>query len=1316
MRKKIKSIVTLLLLLSFMPFTGLSAQRKDQIFIQSTFSKLDYLKSLYGVGSSYYLRPLVDATLEFNDSIYADLFPEFADRLNTSFSSALQLYGADSEEFRLYCVATNGTLLGKYFGKSNYVSYHETTVGNLLSLEKLFRKVSHNREEFATILSGLYQFYMTSPDYKKALQYGKIKFNEAMKKHGPGSQEAAYACSNLCSIYGALNDVKGFNEMFDTILACKDVDQKQHLELLCANLPDNLPDTFTESLMYKLKDAGVEYQTIATHLTTKLAKRTLLNGLQVFERLSLADETLENKYAFYRLASQYLPSLENKIDYLEKALDLADSTGRQDLTFWSINDTNYCDWQTLSCYFDEAGNLRSAIMAQQRAVEAFESKYGEKSIEVLDALQYLSLLCSACGDYANEIDCLNKMIAICTSLYGYDNEKTTGYNINVAGAYKAWAKYAECADKCLEILKTDDLDTTQLATVYNLLGQSYNALSIFDLAETCYKKAIEITPDKNYVRNLSMLYADLGEIEKSQRVVEEMYSDFIIKDVVPEEAFDYYMDLASVYPDRALEYYRKAEPYIPVSTPRRCIEYYHNRAKSQPDSYSAIQDIESAIKAVNGVNYADSIMLGVLKRDLGDYYCETKNYRKGMVCYNEALSMLHSLDTADPQLTSLLNNTAICFGLMSQYDRAIRINRLLCEIRKSTLGEKHPDYQTSLSNLFTDYINAGLIEQADSIRKEIIATDAIAPGRQAIYTAMIDYERGHFDKALSGFIKSAKAFPASKQKCEEYIRKIYRRTDLGEYVAMALSSLKDTRKDIIGDFVLLSDAQRRAQSFYVNNILNETMSDVGISPKLTQAACDFNIFRKGLLFHTEKEIRNLLAGYPAAHERLMTLRSLKADLNKYIARGDSAMVANLRNLIEKTDRDLSAGFVSYGQLKKRIDLTTNDVLSNLPKKALALDFVRYTSNDIIWYGVFIISERLKMPEFLPLFTEDDLKSNALSDTGVKSKFYRDKSNKGYGYRFIWSKLEPYMVDCTSIYFCGDGLLNQVAIEFLPDENDVPVSDKYSLHRVFHLATISKDIPIGDGFVAVGVSDYSDGNLPSDSDNLNPSELRSADRGSWASLPNVESEINNIVDIIEHSPVTTKIVFLDNDARENNIKALSQQNFSIFHFATHGFYKDELTLTRAFENPENPDHNIAVRTLTSGETSMSGLVLRTGNLSWNSPAVDNDNDDILTNTEIENLSFPALRLTVLSACESGLGDIDTEGVWGLQRAFRIAGTQKIICSLRTVDDRCTSEFMQDLYANLSKGENISTAFKLARANIYINYKKKPEYWAAFILIE
>jgi len=172
--------------------------------------------------------------------------------------------------------------------------------------------------------------------------------------------------------------------------------------------------------------------------------------------------------------------------------------------------------------------------------------------------------------------------------------------------------------------------------------------------------------------------------------------------------------------------------------------------------------------------------------------------------------------------------------------------------------------------------------------------------------------------------------------------------------------------------------------------------------------------------------------------------------------------------------------------------------------------------------------------------------------------------------------------------------------------------------------------------------------------------------------------------------------------EENIKEVLSKGNSprIVHFATHGFFMEDgedYDYLKLFDNP----------------MTRSGLILAGANDSWSNYG----ETGILTALEIQNFNLRNTELVVLSACDSGLGDvIGSEGVFGLQRAFKIAGADNIIMSLCEISDEVTSEFMIHFYKQyLSENMTIREAFDNTQSFIKSKYPD-PSIWAAYILLE
>ncbi len=170
---------------------------------------------------------------------------------------------------------------------------------------------------------------------------------------------------------------------------------------------------------------------------------------------------------------------------------------------------------------------------------------------------------------------------------------------------------------------------------------------------------------------------------------------------------------------------------------------------------------------------------------------------------------------------------------------------------------------------------------------------------------------------------------------------------------------------------------------------------------------------------------------------------------------------------------------------------------------------------------------------------------------------------------------------------------------------------------------------------------------------------------------------------------------------------------MLHIATHGFF---------FENREKTKRSLGDNqtqfTQADDPLLRSGLILAGGNYTWlHSSNPYGDEDGILTALEISNLDLKNTELVVLSACETGLGDIDgNEGVYGLQRAFKMSGVESIIMSLWQVLDAETVEFMDLFYSTWFTGVSIREAFNTTQCRMQKKYAEEPFKWAAFVLVD
>ncbi|MGH2554006.1 MAG: CHAT domain-containing protein, partial [Chitinophagaceae bacterium] len=165
-----------------------------------------------------------------------------------------------------------------------------------------------------------------------------------------------------------------------------------------------------------------------------------------------------------------------------------------------------------------------------------------------------------------------------------------------------------------------------------------------------------------------------------------------------------------------------------------------------------------------------------------------------------------------------------------------------------------------------------------------------------------------------------------------------------------------------------------------------------------------------------------------------------------------------------------------------------------------------------------------------------------------------------------------------------------------------------------------------------------------------------------------------------------------------------------HIATHGFFFPDIEKASwpIGVSADNAKDNVLLR---------SGLVLTgVSETDKQNPTMDSISNGVITSYEAMNLDLKGTKLVVLSACETGLGEVKAgEGVYGLQRAFLTAGADALIMSLWKVDDAATQQLMNIFYTNWTKNGDKQKSFKQAQQQLMTKYKE-PYYWGAFVMME
>ena len=469
------------------------------------------------------------------------------------------------------------------------------------------------------------------------------------------------------------------------------------------------------------------------------------------------------------------------------------------------------------------------------------------------------------------------------------------------------------------------------------------------------------------------------------------------------------------------------------------------------------------------------------------------------------------------------------------------------------------------------------------------------------------------------------------------------------------------------------------------------------------------LLSKGILLNSNKKVYERLTINQSTNltTKLNSLKKQKQFLNQnlFVNRISSVeLIDNINTIEREILQELKPNFSHI----ENYNVKVSDIISELDNNEVAIEFCNI---DSINHIALLLKKDWNCPKII------DLNFN--------------NSNDKDHYNIIWKPIEEYIKPGDNIYFSASGILHQIPIESLPIGNGKIMSDVYNMHRLSstrELVKKKKEIKYTKAVLYGGLNyDMTDDELLSASQIYTKDAstkyfvsrglLEDSIRGyKWDNLSNAQQEVDYISDLMKKNQITTQ-TYKGKIGNEESFKALSGHGYNIIHLATHGFfYPDEEAKEKDyFKSMLLNDH---YQKYNEVDMSMwrSGLVLSGGNRAWKGDSIpDTVEDGILKAQEIGDLDLRGADLVVLSACNTGQGEVTGEGVFGLQRAFKMAGAQTIVMSLTPVDDQTTMAMMNKFYTNLFSGQSKHDAFYNAQRYIR-SIKPDPKYWMGWIMLD
>ncbi len=660
------------------------------------------------------------------------------------------------------------------------------------------------------------------------------------------------------------------------------------------------------------------------------------------------------------------------------------------------------------------------------------------------------------------------------------------------------------------------------------------------------------------------------------------------------------------------------------------------------------------------------------ENSIGVAYYKMKNYEKAKQQYLKSSEIYKALNPeGNTYQASLLNNLADVYHKTGELGEAIRLHKKGLKIRKKITGYTHADIARSLDKISLLYYKTGEIKQA------------------------IAY-------SLEGFDYKKKSLRNSFDFLSE------------------LEKLKYQQR-IIGDFSLM-------KSFVFDS------KDSLLATKVY----DISLFEKGLRLNASIQTRQFIFSIqdPEVQKKYSTLIQHSTKLSKEYEKPKAEIkkIDTLEFEIAQIEKELARASAQFRSEQQLNNLDVTKLRTALRDDEIAIEFThfRYKKNetDSIIYAACVLDPTLSEILFIPLFEENNplvVPLNKKIKKGQIKRLYNFidpsfavKGDQKTLYELVWAPLDSLLDNKKRIYYSPSGLLHRLNLNAIPIDAQTIMGDQYEMYNLSSTKLIAVENEVERNQMAYIVGDVTydlnTDELVTDSTTTFPTYFSKVNRslrgGNWQDLPATKEETLTINNKLEKANYQVTLKTKDN-ATEESFKALgtTEKSPRVIHLATHGFF---------FPDPENKNNSRKEPVFKISENPMlrSGIILAGANHTWEGKGpIFGKEDGVLTAYEISHMNLSNTELVVLSACKTGLGDIEgSEGVYGLQRAFKKAGVKYLVMSLWEVDDEKTAVFMTAFYKNwLEKEMSIRAAFNTTQLEMKNKYAN-PLDWAGFVLIE
>ena len=874
------------------------------------------------------------------------------------------------------------------------------------------------------------------------------------------------------------------------------------------------------------------------------------------------------------------------------------------------------------------------------------------------------------------------------------------------------------------------------ASACNNLGNLYLKSGKFDTAEIYLVEAINhhLSQSSTYTNkilppylNLADVYASTKRIEKSDSVIQ------VLKKLIPREnTTDLFMITGYI-------------AMIFINT----------------ENFNKAEQVITTMLADGENNFGDqSIHYAKACVTAGRYYYDTKDFLKAEKWIIKALRIYEfNKDQQNPAYLPNSSNLAYAYLFSGRIKEADSVFNLNLKMAEQKSGKESIDYIYAINGKSLTLFNTKEYPEAIRLLEESIAIqEKFKQTQSRLYKSLLNnlaaaLERtGQAKKAESLYLRTESLTAAQFGKDHSEYRTIcfnlaffyWGQGRITEAMAYSRQGINVVKKTILTIFSYSSESEKLQ---FINTLGVERQKIYSMIYQIGQGEnsddlYDLNLFSNGLLLNSVKQLNKAITNNPDTvvrqlYEKWQNNKNQLAYWNSKPATERNINLDSIQAITEQLEKKLVRISSNFRDNQSGITATWKDIQQKLQPDEAAIEFIRFNYfdkdrlTDSIIYAALVLKKFSLKPEMVTLFEQHQIDSLLNSTKGgawqTINQLYNPSSSNNPDnklYQLIWPHIEKKLEGISTIYFAPTGSLLKISFAALSINATSRLSDKYrmvQLHSTRSVLEITAEIifPTDSLLLYGGIAyDADTARLKQiagsviEPDNVDNNRFVTTAGESWNYLPFSYTEVKEINKngLAVNYPV--KVISGEN-ATEESFKSLNgKKSPAVLHIATHGFFYPDPK-----ENAANNQLSKNVFKYNSNPLLRSGLFFAGAYYTWTkNSAVSGIEDGVATAYEIANLYLPTTKLAVLSACETGLGELSgSDGVQGLQRAFRIAGVKNLVMSLWKVPDNETAEFMISFYEKLFDKQPISDAFNTTQKFMKDKYPNEPYKWAAFLLV-